>query len=264
MTLGLVSYSFSIVIVLTFGRQSDNESNKNLDSRIKENREVPKGNNNKGNKIVEQSSSTKKKRKNNQRDKENSIMSNSSSKSKSKSNNKSDNKLNPNTDKKSNKRKRLKDDDSDSSYDEPNRKKYKKDNNEIVNIDENTSKDGNGIDTNIEDFIYNKYNLRDSKKKENDGELFIKYGIYNITIKELRLLKGDWLNDVLIDFFFYYFLKNSKLDDLCKEKIFVFSCISSKFLFENTDYEKLKKWLKSSYDILVFPIILKYVYIYYF
>lgn len=52
-----------------------------------------------------------------------------------------------------------------------------------------------------------------------------------------------------------------------KKKIFIFSCHASQFLFNSTtDYEKLRKWLSSEdisgYDILVFPIILKYIFIF--
>lgn len=83
----------------------------------------------------------------------------------------------------------------------------------------------------------------------------------------MRLLKGDWLNDSLVDFFFHYFYTISNLDDSLKKKIFIFSCHASQFLFNSTtDYEKLRKWLTSEdisgYDILVFPIILKYIFIY--
>lgn len=77
------------------------------------------------------------------------------------------------------------------------------------------------------------------------------------------------MNDSLIDFFFHYFYINSNSNDSFKKKIFIFSCHTSQFLFNtSTDYEKLRKWLKSEdiscYDILVFPIILKYIYIYIF
>lgn len=63
----------------------------------------------------------------------------------------------------------------------------------------------------------------------------IKYGNFIIRLKDYELLKNDWLNDNLIDFYCNYY--HGLLNPEEKEKIYVFSChfynifISSKVFF---------------------------------